>query len=135
MPHIARLSEDGTLLSVEECDPDDHKTCPIARTVRLDDGHDMHQRRNGYRWDFAQACFVPLSAEPVNAADRDTPDLVEGLIQIVEDVVAHLKIKPSRRARRALAAYRRYYPRPRDPANPDPAIIVDTPTPTGEAGQ
>ena len=135
MPHIARLTPDGVIVAVEECHADDHKTCPRARTVALDDGHDMRGRCHAYRWDFNHQCFLPLSAEPLDAADRDTPELVEGLVQAVEDVFNALCREPSRRTARALAAYRRHTPRPRDPADPAslaggedeaPAVILET---------
>ena len=76
MPEIAKLDEQGVLIAVEECSDDDHKTDPVARTVKLEGPHDMRQRLKGYRWDFGRHCFLPLSAEPLDAAERDTAELV-----------------------------------------------------------
>ena len=96
MPHIARLDERGMLLGIEDCCHEDHKTCPIARTVALEEGHDMHQRAKGYRWDFTRACFLPLSAEPL-------------------DIQATLKVVLPKRTRRVLQAYRRRSPKQGEP--------------------
>ena len=92
MPHIARLDEQGMLLGIEDCCHEDHKTDPIARTVALEEGHDMHQRAKGYRWDFARQCFLPLSAEPLEAAERDTAELVEGIVEALEHIEATMKV-------------------------------------------
>ena len=108
---IARLDENGMVIAVEPCHGDDHKTCPIARTVALPEGHDMHARAKGYRWDFVRLCFMPLSAEPLDAADRDTPELVEGLVQALEHIEKHLGVELPKVARRALRNYRRRSPR------------------------
>jgi len=111
MPHIAKLDEHGTLVCVEECCADDHKTCPTNRTVALPEGHDMRERGNGYRWDFLRQCFLPLSAEPLDAADRDTPELVEGLVQAIEHLQTVLTVALPPVSERALANYRRRNPR------------------------
>jgi hypothetical protein len=117
MPEIARLDDDGMLVAVETCHPDDHKTDPIARTVALPDGHDMHERARGYRWDFVRQCFLPLSAEPLDAAERDTPELVEGLVQAIEHLQQHLTLDLPKRSQRALQNYRRRNPRRADPGD------------------
>lgn len=111
MPHIARLDEQGMLLGVEDCCAEDHKTCPLARTVALPEGHDMRGRANGYRWDFTRACFLPLSAEPLDAAERDTPELVEGLVQAIEHIQQLMQLDLPKTSRRALQNYRRRNPR------------------------
>lgn len=111
MPHIARLDEQGMLLGVEDCRAEDHKTCPIARTVALPEGHDMRERGNGYRWDFTRACFLPLSAEPLDAVERDTPELVEGLVQAIEHIQQLMQLDLPKTSRRALQNYRRRNPR------------------------
>lgn len=111
MPHIARLDQQGMLLGVEDCCTEDHRTCPIARTVALPDGHDMRERGNGYRWDFTRACFLPLSAEPLDAAERDTPELVEGLVQAIEHIQQLMQLDLPKTSQRALTNYRRRNPR------------------------
>ena len=115
MPHIARLDEQGMLLGIEDCCHEDHKTCPIARTVALEEGHDMHQRAKGYRWDFTRACFLPLSAEPLEAAERDTAELVEGIVEALEHIEATLKVVLPKRTRRVIQAYRRRSPKQGEP--------------------
>ena len=116
MPQIARIDDQGMLVGVEECHAADHKTCPIARTVALPENHDMHARAKGYRWDFSRGCFLPLSAEPLDAAERDTAELVEGLVEALEHLEAALKITLPKRTRRALKAYRRHTPKRGDAA-------------------
>ena len=85
MPHIARLDEQGMLLAVEDCRAEDHKTCPIARTVALPEGHD--------------------------AAERDTPELVEGLVQAIEHIQQLMQLDLPKTSRRSLQNYRRRNPR------------------------
>lgn len=114
MPEIARIDEHGTITSVEACHGDDHKTCPIARTVALPQGHDMHARAKGYSWDFGRGCFLPLSAEPLDAAERDTAELVEGLVQAIEHIGSAMQIELPKLTRRALNAYRRHTARKRE---------------------
>ena len=128
MPHIAKIDHQGMLVGVEDCCAEDHKTCPIARTVALPDGHDMHERANGYRWDFTRACFLPLSAEPLDAAERDTPELVEGLVQAIEHIQELMQIDLPKTSQRALKAYRRAIPRSRHPAD----LVVEQPAAAGE---
>jgi len=111
MPHIARLDEQGMLVAVEDCCAEDHKTCPIAGTVALPQGHDMRGRGKGYRWDFTRACFLPLSAEPLDAAERDTPELVEGLVQAIEHIQQLMQLDLPKTSQRALQNYRRRNPR------------------------
>jgi hypothetical protein len=72
------------LIAVETVTVDAHRTDPRACTVALPDGHDMRQRLKGYRWDFRRHCFLPLTTEPLDAAERDSPDPVEALVQAVE---------------------------------------------------
>ena len=111
MPEIAKLDEQGVLIAVEECSDDDHKTDPVARTVKLEGPHDMRQRLKGYRWDFGRHCFLPLSAEPLDAAERDTAELVEGLVEAVEYLEELFNLTLPKRTKRALKAFRRHTPR------------------------
>ncbi|MBK8211719.1 MAG: hypothetical protein IPK78_18970 [Rhodospirillales bacterium] len=110
MPQIAKLDDNGMLIGVEACCADDHKTCPVARTVALPDEHDMRGRLKSYRWDFGRGCFLPLSAEPLDAADRDTPELVEGLVQAIEHIEQLMQLDLPKRSKRALRNYRRLNP-------------------------
>ena len=111
MPEIAKLDENGMLVSVETCHGDDHKTCPIARTVALPENHDMHQRAKNYRWDFTRQCFMPLSAEPLDVGERDTPELVEGLVEAIEYLEEAFNLALPKRTKRVLGNYRRVNPR------------------------
>ena len=123
---IARLDENGVITSVETVTEADHRTDPFARTVRLDDGHDMRNRIKGYKWNFNKHQFEPLSTEPLDVADRDTSELVEGLVEVVEDLVEYVsaadehaknpakarkEFKLSRRMDRVMKEYRRHRPR------------------------
>lgn len=114
MPDIARLDSDGTLVAVETVPPDQHRTDLQARTIALPEHHDMRQRLNGYRWDFRHHCFMPLSTEPLAAAERDDPDLVEGLVQAVEEIEEKLGVAMPHLTRQALRQYRRRAPRRRE---------------------
>lgn len=107
MPDIARLDEDGVLVAVETVRADAHRTDLQARSIALPDGHDMRQRLNAYRWDFRQSCFLPLSGEPLDVAERDTPGLIEGLVQAIEHIEQQLKTPLPKRSQDALRAYRR----------------------------
>lgn len=111
MPEIARVDDSGNIIAVESCSAQDHKTCPIARTVQLPENHDMHARAKGYRWDFVRQCFLPLSAEPLDAAERDTSELLEGIVETIEAVEQKLKLELPKRMKRALKAYRRHTPK------------------------
>jgi len=110
MPDIAKLDADGTLIAVETVTADRHRTDPQAGTVALPDGHDMRQRLKGYRWDFRRHCFLPLTTEPIEVAERDTPDLVEALVQAIEHLEKELNIPLPKRSKQALRAYRRIVP-------------------------
>lgn len=109
MPEIARLNPDGTVACVEPCCDEDHKTCPVAMTVALDDNHDMRERGNGYRWDFQWQCFLPLNAPILE--EPDTAELVEGIVETIEALGDSGRLQLPRRMKRALAAYRRHVPR------------------------
>jgi len=111
MPDIAKVDADGTLIAVETVTADRHRTDPQAGTVALPDGHDMRQRLKGYRWDFRRHCFLPLTTEPLEVAERDTPDLVEALVQAIEHLEQALNIPLPKRSKQALRAYRRLVPR------------------------
>ena len=123
---IARLDENGVITSVETVSEADCRTDPVARTVRLDGNHDMRNRINGYRWNFNRHQFEALSQEPLDVAERDTSELVEGLVEVVEDLVEHSmaadehaknpakarkEFKLSRRMERVMKEYRRHRPR------------------------
>jgi hypothetical protein len=114
MPDIARLDADGTLIAVETVTADQHSTDLQAGTVALPDGHDMRRRLKGYRWDFRRHCFLPLTTEPLEVAERDTPDLVEALVQAIEHLEQALNVPLPKRSKRALRAYRRVVPRRSD---------------------
>ena len=111
MPEIARVDDNGNIIAVESCSADDHKTCPIARTVELPENHDMRERAKGYRWDFVRQCFLPLSAEPLDVAERDTSELLEGIVETIEAIEQRLKLDLPKRMKRALGAYRRHTPK------------------------
>ena len=114
MPDLAKLDADGTLIAVETVTADEHRTDPQAGIVALPDGHDMRQRLKGYRWDFRRHCFLPLSTEPIDVAERDTPDLVEALVQAIEHLEQALDVPLPKRSKQALRAYRRIVPRRSD---------------------
>ncbi len=114
MPDIARLDADGMLIAVETVTPDQHRTDPQAGIVALPDGHDMRQRLKGYRWDFRRHCFLPLTTEPIEVAERDTPDLVEALVQAIEHFEQALNVPLPKRSQQALRSYRRIVPRRTD---------------------
>ena len=44
----------------------------------------MAARLGTYRYDWNRGCFLPLSWEPLDAAEREAPGLVEGLVEMVE---------------------------------------------------
>ena len=111
MPDLAKLDSDGTLIAVETVTADQHRTDLQAGIVALPEGHDMRQRLKGYRWDFRRHCFLPLSTEPLEVAERDTPDLVEALVQAVEHLEQALNVPLPKRSKQALRAYRRHVPR------------------------
>ncbi len=114
MPDIAKLDSEGMLIAVETVTADQHRTDPQAGSVALPDGHDMRQRLKGYRWDFRRHCFLPLTTEPLEVAERDTPDLVEALVQAVEHLEQALDVPLPKRSKQALRAYRRIVPRRTD---------------------
>lgn len=127
---VARLDEDGVIIAVDVVSEVDYRTDPISRTVRLDPGHDMHNRIRGYRWRFNRQQFEPLTQEPLEVAERDTSELVEALVETVEDLVDYAKaaddhadnpakprkkFKLSRRMDRVLKEWRRHRPRKAEP--------------------
>lgn len=127
MPEIARLDDNGILIGVENCSEEEHKTDPIAKTVRLDDGHDVRKMLKLYRWNFHKNTFAPLTTEPLEVAERDTSELVEGILEAIEDIVDFLDvlakrvrdknnkeikpIKQSHRTKRVFSDFRRHTPR------------------------
>lgn len=123
---IARLDENGVIVAVDPCSEADYRTDSVARTVRLDEGHDMHKYIGHYRWNFNKHTFEALSLQAMDVAERDTAELVEGLVETVEDLIeyamaiddrvedpnkAHKKFKRSKRMKRVLKEWRRGNPR------------------------
>jgi hypothetical protein len=109
MPDIARLDERGVLVAVETVSALDHLTDPRARTVALPAGHDMAQRLGGYRYDFIAGCFLPVSTEPLDTAERETPGLVEGLVEFVEALERELDFPLPAKTKAAITAWRRSF--------------------------
>ncbi len=121
MPKLGRLDHNGVLVAVEDCSDEDHKTCPHGRTVAMEDGHDMGNRLNGYRWDFNHGCFLPKSVELLDQAERNSPELLEALILTLEAIVAAFNVPVPHRAQKALKRYRDRNPARPHPADGDPA--------------
>jgi hypothetical protein len=90
MPDIARLDEDGLIVAVETVADEEHGTDLAKRQIALPDGHDMHRHLRNYRWDVLRGHFIPKSMEPLAEAERETPELVEGLVEAIEDLYAKL---------------------------------------------
>jgi hypothetical protein len=86
MPDIARLDEDGLIIAVETVPDDEHGTDLAKRKIALPDGHDMRRHLKNYRWDVLRGHFIPKSMEPLAEAERETPELVEGLVEAIEDL-------------------------------------------------
>lgn len=120
---VARLDENGVITSVETVTEQNYKTDPVARTVRLEPGHDMRNHLRSYRWNFHRNTFESLSTTAVDVAERDTAELVEGMVETIEDIAEHLnsvnenrknvshqvkEFKLSRRMDRVLKEYRRH---------------------------
>ena len=106
MPDVARLDRNGVVVAIDTVADDDHKTCPTALTVALPAHHDVHGMIGGYRWDFLRGSFLPLSLEPLEVAERDTPGLVEGLVAFVEACERQHGIPLPPATRRAISAWR-----------------------------
>ena len=90
MPDIARLDEDGLLVAVETVADEEHGTDLAKRKIALPDGHDMRRHIKNYRWDVLRGHFISKSMEPLAEAERETPELVEGLVEAIEDLYAKL---------------------------------------------
>ena len=86
MPDIARLDEDGLLVAVETVADEEHGTDLAKRKIALPDGHDMRRHLKNYRWDVLRGHFISKSMEPLAEAERETPELVEGLVEAIEDL-------------------------------------------------
>ena len=86
MPDIARLDENGLLVAVETVADDEHGTDLAKRKIALPDGHDMRRHLKNYRWDVLRGHFIPKSMEPLAEAERETPELVEGLVEAIEHI-------------------------------------------------
>jgi hypothetical protein len=125
---IARLNDEGVLVSIETVSEQDYRTDPVARTVQLEHTHDMRNRLRQYRFNWSAGCFETLSAAAVDVEDRDADgELVEGLIEAIEDIAEHLEktTKDSddefalpERAKRVLRERRRKRPRRKLRAQP-----------------
>lgn len=128
---VGRLDENGILIAVEPCGESAYRTDAIERTVRLEPGHDMRNRIGNYRYDWHKHAFMPLSQEALELAERDTSELVEGIVETIEDITEYLKknaprrrtlggsavdesFELSRRMTRVLKEYRRAQPRRRE---------------------
>jgi hypothetical protein len=90
MPDIARLDENGLIVAVETVADEEYGTDLAKRRIALPDGHDMHRHLRNYRWDVLRGHFIPKSMEPMAEAERETPELVEGLVEAIEDLYAKL---------------------------------------------
>jgi hypothetical protein len=108
MPDIARLDKNGVLIAVETVSPPDHRTDAAARSVALPARHDMRQRIGAYRYDFLRQAFYPLSTEALDVAEREVPGLVEGLVEMVEQLERDGATVPPK-TRAAVAAWRRSF--------------------------
>lgn len=107
MQEIARLDNNGVIIGVDPVSPPDYVTDAQRRTVRLPANHDMHNKLGQYRYDFLAAAFLPVEAEPLAQAERETAGLVEGLVNGLEQIYAHLKLEPQPKAKKALADWHR----------------------------
>ena len=86
MPDIARLDENGLIVAVETVADEEYGTDLAKRRIALPDGHDMHRQLRNYRWDVLRGHFIAKSMEPLAEAERETPELVEGLVEAIEDI-------------------------------------------------
>lgn len=109
MPDVARLNANGVIVAIETVSGPDHKTDPQERTVALTTGHDMRQRLGEYRYDYMGGCFLPVSTEPLDVAERETPGLVEGLVAFVEAVERDLGMDLPAKTKAAVTAWRRSF--------------------------
>lgn len=109
MPDIARLDADGVLVAIATAAPPDYRTDPQARTVALPAGHDMATRLGAYRYDWNRACFLPVSREPLDEAEREAPGLVEGLVEMVEKLERDGVAKMPPKTRVAITAWRKSF--------------------------
>lgn len=124
---IAILDEDGVLVAVEPCGEDAYRTDATARIVQLESGHDMRNHLRQYRFNWNAGCFVPLSQAALDVEDRDTSELVEGVVEALEDVTEFLaettdrkgrRFEMSERSARVIRVYRHKKPRRRSRVNP-----------------
>lgn len=109
MPDIARLDERGVLVAVETVSPPDHVTDPQARTYALPAGHDMAGKLGAYVYDWNRGCFLPVSNEPLDVAERETPGLVEGVVKGIETIARELGLQLPAETTAAIAAWRRSF--------------------------
>jgi hypothetical protein len=108
MPDIARLDAGGVLVAVETVSPPDHKDDPVARTVALPSNHDMGQRLGTMRYDWHRSCFLPVSVEPLDVAEREAPGLIEGFVEGFE-AVEQAGVDLPAKTKAAIAAWRRSF--------------------------
>ena len=104
MPDIARLDEDGLLVAVETVADDEHGTDLAKTKIALPDGHDMRRHLKNYRWDVLRGHFISKSMEPLAEAERETPELVEGLVEAIEDLYEKMGKKTPVAGRSSLLA-------------------------------
>ena len=109
MPDIARLNANGVIIAIETVSEPDHRDDPVARTVALPAGHDMGQRLGGYRYDFIAGCFLPVSTEPLDVAEREAPGLALGLVEFVEAIARDLNLDLPAKTKAAITAWRRSF--------------------------
>lgn len=109
MPDIARLDERGVLVAVETVSPPDHVTDPQARTYALPAGHDMAGKLGAYVYDWNRGCFLPVSMEPLDVAERETPGLVGGVVKGIEAIARELGLQLPAETTAAFAAWRRSF--------------------------
>jgi len=103
---IAVLDERGILREVRTVSEADYKTDPVLRTVALTSPHDMDQRIGQYQWDFLRGCFLPVSVEPLDVAEREQPGLVETLVAIADELHAKGIISLSKEQRASMSDWR-----------------------------
>lgn len=105
---IAILDNDGILKAVTSVQESEWKTDPLTKRVKLEHGHDMHNRLGQYRFDFNAGFFMPLVDDPVDLA-LDTPDLMEGIISFMEEVDSKGVVKIPLKTRQAIREYRKTF--------------------------
>jgi len=103
---IAVLDERGIIREVRTVSEVDYVTDHSLRTVALPDGHDMTQHLGVYAWDYLRGCFLPVSVEPLDVAEREQPGLVETLVAIADELHAKGIVTLSKEQRAAMSDWR-----------------------------